>query len=239
MNRFKVAIVLQLLAVCLCFTSCRRTCGDVWEDSKSCGRHVGRGFNTLCGKHCDSRQVVNRDDFCVEPEYDSQVAFNEREFIPLQDEYGNDLVCMTDAAQARETPGDPGSSIPGIEAFMDPANDPRLSPIFQNVLFEYNSNLVKGERNLGIIHNVADYMRSHPNVYVFVEGHCDERGPEAYNLALGARRANTIRNMLVDSGVNPDNVFTISYGKERPLVGGTDESTWSLNRRGQFKVYIR
>lgn len=82
-------------------------------------------------------------------------------------------------------------------------------------------------------------MRSHPNTYVFVEGHCDERGPEAYNLSLGAKRGNAVRNLLINEGVDPDHIFTISYGKERPLVFEHHEEAWAQNRRAEFKVYNR
>jgi peptidoglycan-associated lipoprotein len=98
---------------------------------------------------------------------------------------------------------------------------------------------VKGDDNLQTLQNVADYMRSQPNLYVFVEGHCDERGPEAFNLALGSRRSNAVRNLLINAGVSPDNVFTISYGKERPLVLEHHEEAWGKNRRAEFKVYKR
>jgi peptidoglycan-associated lipoprotein len=67
---------------------------------------------------------------------------------------------------------------------------------------------------------------------VTVEGHCDERGTREYNLALGERRANSVRNYLVALGIDGNRVQTISYGKERPEVGGSDESVWAQNRRG-------
>ena len=113
-------------------------------------------------------------------------------FVPLADYQNPDDVAMGDfvAPQPRETPGDPGSSIPGIEAFRDPSMSPELARVFRSVHFDYNSNLVKGDDNLMILRDVTRYMQTHPNTYIFVEGHCDERGPEAFNLALGARRSN-------------------------------------------------
>lgn len=229
--------MLGLISLSFYSTSCVRSHEDVWEDTKTASRHMGRGFRAMGGKHGDSRQIQSDIDFG--PDEDFVVQDHENEFVPLQDREGNYMVAPDQARQPNETPGDPNSSIPGIEAFKDPSKDPALAGTFQNILFEYNSNQVKGDRNLGIIHNVADYMKSHSNTYIFVEGHCDERGPEAYNLALGARRSNAIRNMLIQEGVNPDHIFTISYGKERPLVAGVEESQWSLNRRGQFKIYQR
>lgn len=233
MKAGKVFIIAQLLAACILMNGCRRNHQEVWEDSKSCGRYVGKGFKTLGGKHGDSRQISSRDDF-----YSDDYAIEE-DFIPLRDEEGNAMVAMDNARQAKETPGDPGSSIPGIEAFRDPEQDPRLANIFQHVHFEYNSSLVKGQENLDIVRKIADYLKKNDRVYVFVEGHCDERGPQLYNLALGARRSNAVRNLLVKEGVNPDRLFTISYGKERPLVIGSEDAAFSLNRRAQFKTYER
>lgn len=114
---------------------------------------------------------------------------------------------------------------------------PKIAGIFKNISFPYDSSLIKGQQNLATIANIADFMRRNPNYYLFVEGHCDERGADAYNLALGARRANAVRNALLQEGVNPDNVFTVSYGKERPLVYGHGEDFWGQNRRVEFKVF--
>ena len=78
----------------------------------------------------------------------------------------------------------------------------------------------------------AEWMQTYGDVTVTIEGHCDERGTREYNLALGERRANAVKNFLVALGVDPARVATISYGKERPEVLGSDESAWAQNRRG-------
>jgi peptidoglycan-associated lipoprotein len=225
-----------------CFSSCQRNKDDVWEDTKSAGRHVSRSLSALTGNHCNSRQIANRSDFeCVDDEgYAQQSNCQEYEYTPLEDLTCDD-VAMADmvARPPRDTPGEHGSSIPGIDAFRDPSTIPQLAAIFKNIYFEYNSNLVKGSENLKTIQNVANYMKSHPNSYVFIEGHTDERGPQAYNLALGSRRSNSVRNLLISEGVNPDNLFTISYGKERPLILEQHEEGWSKNRRSEFKIYER
>jgi peptidoglycan-associated lipoprotein len=80
-------------------------------------------------------------------------------------------------------------------------------------------------------------MKQHPQTYIFVEGHCDERGPAAYNLSLGSRRSNSVRNELVKQGVDLNHVFTISYGKERPVAVGNGEEFWLQNRRAQFNTF--
>ena len=82
----------------------------------------------------------------------------------------------------------------------------------------------------------AAWMKVNPSVTVAVEGHCDERGTREYNLALGERRANSVKDYLVAAGVNPERIKTISYGKERPVALGSNEGAWLQNRRGVTKV---
>lgn len=76
------------------------------------------------------------------------------------------------------------------------------------------------------------FLKQYPNDKLTIEGHCDERGTREYNLALGERRANAVKNFLVAQGVDAGRLKTISYGKERPAVQGHDEAAWSQNRRG-------
>ena len=84
--------------------------------------------------------------------------------------------------------------------------------------------------------SVATWMNSYPAVAVTIEGHADERGTREYNLALAERRANSVRDYLVALGVDSNRLSTISYGKERPAVLGSNEDAWTQNRRGVFVV---
>jgi len=77
----------------------------------------------------------------------------------------------------------------------------------------------------------ARWLAQYPNKRATIEGHCDERGTRDYNLALGERRANAAKNYLVSLGVDPSRLNTVSYGKERPVALGSNESAWSQNRR--------
>jgi len=85
----------------------------------------------------------------------------------------------------------------------------------------------------------ATWLKAHPTVRARIEGHCDERGTAAYNMALGERRAASAREYLVSLGVDGSHLQTISYGKERPFEMGHDEASWSQNRRGHFVVTAR
>ncbi len=82
-----------------------------------------------------------------------------------------------------------------------------------------------------ILARQADWLRRYPNVTVTIEGHCDERGTREYNLALGERRAQAVKNVLVASGIPASRISTISYGKERPAVVGSSEEAYAQNRR--------
>lgn len=228
-------LILKAIFSLLILTSCSRQPNEVWDDTKTCGRHFTRGFKTLVGYPSTSRQVCSKDEFVC---WETPVVYGyqESEYIPMEQE-GTPLAMAM--PQPRETPGDLNSSIPGIDAFRDPTTLRNLNGIFQNVHFEYNSNLVKGQKNLMIIQNVAEYLKNHPNVYVFIEGHCDERGPAAYNLALGSRRSNGVRAALIQAGVDGERLFTISYGAERPLFLDANEEAWAQNRRVEFKIYQR
>lgn len=221
-------------------TGCQRSTDDVWNDTKTAGRHMGRGVGALGGKQGTSRQITDG----VEFGDNAPMALTKgrNEFIPFGGEDQGDLFAVGDAEvipAPKDTPGDIGSSIPGIEGFRDPALDPELAPIFEHIHFDYNAALIKGDENLRIVHNIATYLKSHPNVYVFVEGHCDKRGSAAYNFALGANRANAVRTELIQEGISPDRLFTTSYGKEKPLFEEDGEEFHRLNRRVQFKVYER
>lgn len=77
----------------------------------------------------------------------------------------------------------------------------------------------------------AAWLQQYPDVEIIIEGHTDERGTRAYNLALGERRANAVRNYLVASGVSPARIETVSYGKERPVDPRSTEEAWARNRR--------
>lgn len=80
------------------------------------------------------------------------------------------------------------------------------------------------------------WLKANPQVRVEIEGHCDERGTNEYNLALGAKRAEAVRRYLVDLGISPGRLSTVSYGEELPLCKEQDEICWAKNRRGHFVI---
>lgn len=99
------------------------------------------------------------------------------------------------------------------------------------VHFDYDKFAITSE-DRDILQRQAAWLQKYAQVRVTVEGHCDERGTREYNLALGARRANAVKEYLVSLGVSSARVDTISYGKERPICTESNESCWAQNRRG-------
>ncbi len=107
---------------------------------------------------------------------------------------------------------------------------------FAPVYFGFDSTVVpQGE--ISKIDAVAQHLSSNPNRVVVVEGNCDERGSNEYNMALGENRAGIVRNYLVQSGIDASRIQTRSYGEEKPAVDGHDEGAWSMNRRDDFAIY--
>ena len=107
---------------------------------------------------------------------------------------------------------------------------------FAPVYFGFDSTVVpQGE--LGKIDAVAQHLTAKTDRVVVIEGNCDERGSNEYNMSLGENRAIIIRNYLVQNGIAADRIQTRSYGSEKPAVDGHDESAWAKNRRGEFAIY--
>ena len=101
--------------------------------------------------------------------------------------------------------------------------------------FDFDKSDLKPESKI-VLKKKADFLRVYPSYSARIEGHCDERGTNEYNLALGERRANAIWKFLNTLGVSGDRLAAISYGEERPADPGHNESAWAKNRRGVCKL---
>jgi peptidoglycan-associated lipoprotein len=105
-----------------------------------------------------------------------------------------------------------------------------VANVGDRVLFDFDRSNIRADQR-PILERQAAWLGRFPEVQVMVEGHTDERGTREYNLALGQRRANSARDVLVASGAAPARISTISYGKDRPAALGSDEQAWAQNRR--------
>ena len=104
-----------------------------------------------------------------------------------------------------------------------------------DIHFGYNDSTID-EQDGSVLRSNADWLQKHPQARVQVEGYCDERGAEDYNIALGAKRAQAGKEYLETLGISPSRMSTISYGKELPLCTDHDETCWQQNRRDHFNV---
>ena len=155
--------------------------------------------------------------------------------------------CETTPDQSSDTSGSGDTTASSTDGTMTPAVVPEVIPqpmgptpgtiddffvnVGDRVLFDLDKAVLtaSGQRTL---ERQAAWLSQYPGVSILVEGHCDERGTREYNLALGDRRATSAKNYLVQLGVNPNRIETLSYGKERPEAIGQNEAAWSQNRRG-------
>jgi peptidoglycan-associated lipoprotein len=144
---------------------------------------------------------------------------------------GTDIAAGLDELQEGDINGAGVGERP-FEEYCTRCTDVEFAPVY----FGFDSTVVpQGE--IAKIDAVAQHLESNPNRVVVVEGNCDERGSNEYNMALGENRSGIIRNYLVQSGIDASRIQTRSYGEEKPAVDGHDESAWALNRRGDFAIY--
>jgi len=117
------------------------------------------------------------------------------------------------------------------------APKPTLDELFlkevRDAYFDYDKADIRADAKEALA-KTADFFRNYPQLRVTIEGHCDERGSTEYNLALGDRRANAVKQYLVSLGIPADRLSTVSYGKEKPFCTASDEACYQQNRRGHF-----
>jgi len=132
-------------------------------------------------------------------------------------------------AQIQRDGADAGASTP---SGLPPAED----QLFSEPLYFETDRAELTADSRALLDRKIEVLRRYTRLYVQIEGHCDERGPDEYNLALGNRRAMSIKRYLVDRGIAEDRVSIVSYGEERPAVAGSGEEAWSRNRRAEFRA---
>lgn len=161
------------------------------------------------------------------------------------------LAVLVLVAGCSSTPKDSGtvaadSGMTGAESTMIPTGDmgtgiipgsqqDLVVNVGDRVFFGYDRYDLTPEAR-ATVERQAEWLKRYPNMSATIEGHCDERGTREYNLALGEKRATAVRNYLTGLGVDGSRLQTISYGKERPAVVGSDDSSWAQNRRGVLVV---
>ena len=132
----------------------------------------------------------------------------------------------TDANALKRNPEDAGK----LTIKTDPLDDPNSKLSKRAVYFDYDSSAIKSEYN-DLIAAHGQYLRDHPGQKVVIQGNTDERGGSEYNLALGQRRAESVKQRLAISGAKENQLEAISFGKEKPKASGNNEASWAENRR--------
>ena len=142
---------------------------------------------------------------------------------------------------ARKTSNIPKMAMSGMQPSDEECKKAKAAPpeapkdVLVDIYFEFDSSALTSQAEAALKINTK-WLENNPGAKVTVEGHCDERGTNEYNLALGDRRAQSTKKYLLDMGIKESRISTISYGEEKPADPGHDEAAWAKNRRAHFVV---
>lgn len=147
--------------------------------------------------------------------------------------------CAGNTAADRDVQGDARNAMKPGGSDRDALGNAKVTfetaGIGDTVYFDYDKTTLRPDA-LPALQRIAEWMKQHPTVQIRIAGHADERGTREYNLALGDRRATTVRSYLVSLGIPAERLETMSYGKERPVAVGSDETSWAKNRRAVAEI---
>lgn len=212
-----------LIIFCIVLSGCERNSSEAWEDVKTAGRYVKKSVQALFGYDVDeSRQLASNDDFSGPDESD---------FIPLED---SDI---KKNAYALDYPLEQPEDLP-IPTKKAKKASKGTKTIFNLLHFETDSHVITAKEDLITIDRVAAFLKKKPQAKLIIEGHCDQRASADYNIALGMRRAQHVRVLLAKKGVKPHQLYTVSYGKEKPVSKGKSSDELRKNRRAEFKLLL-
>jgi peptidoglycan-associated lipoprotein len=145
------------------------------------------------------------------------------------------LLAACSSSTPEPAPGGPGPGGLGASRFGPGSQQDLAATAGDRIFFAFDRSDITSEAQQ-ILQRQAEWLKRYGNVSVTIEGHCDERGTREYNLALGERRAQAAKNVLVALGIPASRISTISYGKERPAVPGSSEEAYAQNRRAVTTV---
>ncbi len=196
-------------------------------------------LNTACSQHPQPQAATPADSAALRARADS-IARADRARADSLAAARRDSIAQADALLERSRADSVRAQILENGASASPATPSGLDAaseavLFETVLFDYDradvrpDQAARMEAKLGI-------LRANPRLEVLIEGHCDDRGPDEYNLALGNRRAAAIRRWFIEHGVDESRLTILSYGEERPAEQGATEEVYARNRRAEFRV---
>jgi peptidoglycan-associated lipoprotein len=229
MKRVLVLLMISVLAG-LIFSGCakppkaeRELAEKAFRDAsigKDCDKENYLAAEELLNK---AREEVNKKNYDKAKELFKSVK--EKSDAILKYYQDNPDKCLPKKKEAKKTKDN-------IEEIEDPAKDPDLE--FPVIHFEFNEYTIRSE-DLNKVDLVARWLNNFPEKVVRIEGHADERGSIDYNMSLGEKRADEVKNKLIQSGIDSKRIKIVSYGEERPLDPASNESAWFQNRRAEFK----
>jgi peptidoglycan-associated lipoprotein len=120
-----------------------------------------------------------------------------------------------------------------VTAPPPPSDEDLFGKNVKDVFFDYDKSVIRPDQT-STVQNDAAFLSQHPNIKVLIEGHCDDRGSEEYNIALGTSRAESVKQVLLQHGISAERIKTISYGKEKPFCTQDNEQCWQQNRVDHF-----
>ena len=153
----------------------------------------------------------------------------EEEKVPQPGEPGYEKIYEESMASKQESLDAQAASMGKGHEILEGRTSAPLLPIY----FDFDKSNIRQDQRARLEKN-ADYLKQNKSVKVRIEGNCDERGTNEYNMALGERRAINAKKYLINLGIHSDRLHTISYGEEKPLLYGHDELSWAQNRRDDF-----
>jgi len=144
-----------------------------------------------------------------------------------------ETVSQADMSQQADAKGAAGTGGDTMKSETMPSHVDMAA--MENIYFDFDQFTLSADARRTLADN-AEYLKANSGIQVVVEGHCDERGSDEYNLALGESRALAAKNYLVSLGISAKRLSVISYGEEKPAVMGSNEDAWAKNRRSEFKA---
>ena len=185
-------------------------------------------FTTSCAKKVIKSELTAEEDTMDAVEEtadgDTGLAAQDEAAGKLEIQVEEDLKQTQMAEQAAREEEEKRAEIAAAQMFMN-----------EDVYFDFDSSAIEDAAK-NLLSRKAEWLRMNPDASVIIEGHCDERGTNAYNIALGDRRAESTNAFLLDLGIDGNQLSTISYGEERQVETGKNESAWAKNRRAHFVV---
>jgi len=180
---------------------------------------------------CAKKQVVAEEEEVTAPP--EEVAEVEEEEPSIEIEFREEEEEEVEVAERVEIERPEEVELAERREALPEIEDARLEG--ESIYFDFDKSFIKPEYRAALSEK-AGILKDNRNIYIRIEGNCDERGTNEYNIALGERRANSAKSFLVSLGISSDRIEIISYGEERPLFLGHDEDSWARNRRDDFVI---